>query len=169
MENLDPAARNIQTIAALEEAALSQRTTAERFSDWITKIIGSMTFVVIHLIAFVLWFVINLNWIPGVPAFDPFPFGILTLIVSTEGVLLAIFILISQNRMSRQSDIREHLDLQINLLSEQEMTKLLALVEEIRAHLGIRRVEDDKEIETLVSQTDVNRLVREIEEKLPEH
>ncbi|MFL6215628.1 MAG: DUF1003 domain-containing protein [Blastocatellia bacterium] len=167
MSTVDPAARNIQTIAALEEEALRQRTTAERFSDRITKVIGSMTFVGVHLVVFALWFLVNVNLIPGLAPFDPFPFGILTLIVSTEGVLLAIFILISQNRMSRQSDIRDHLALQISLLSEQEMTKLLRMVEQIRAHLGVERVEDDKIIETLVSDTDVNRLVREIEEKLP--
>src|SRR5918911_677609 len=84
MSTVDPAAQNIQTIATLEEEALRQRTTAERFSDRITKIIGSMTFVVVHLVVFALWFLVNVNLIPGLAPFDPFPFGILTLIVSTE-------------------------------------------------------------------------------------
>ena len=73
-----------------------------------------------------------MGFIAALPPFDPFPFGILTLIVSTEGVLLAIIILISQNRMIRQADRRAHLDLQINLLAEQEASLILRQVRRIR-------------------------------------
>ena len=86
-----------------------------------------MSFVVFHLLLFGVWFMVNLGLTPLRP-FDTFPFGILTLIVSAEGVLLAIFVLVSQNRMSRQANQRAHLNLQIGLLAEQETTKLLALV-----------------------------------------
>ena len=111
--------------------------------------------------------VINTGLIPGVEAFDPFPFGILTLIVSTEGVLLALIILISQNRMTRQADRRAHLDLQISLLAEQETTVMLHTVERIARHLGLPEDETEVEASNLVQRTDLNAMMRRLEERLP--
>jgi len=118
----DPMAYNVEAIAKLEEKELHRRTSGEKVADFFVSFMGSMPFLVFHIVWFAAWFIINLNLIPGIAPFDPFPFGILTLIVSSEGVFLAIFILISQNRMARQSDKRAHLDLQVNILTEQEMT-----------------------------------------------
>src|ERR671939_669503 len=89
----DPTEYNVEAIARLEQEALHRRSVAERLSDTITGFTGSMTFVVMHVVLFVVWVFVNLNLVPGVAPFDPFPFGILTLIVSAEGVFLAIFIL----------------------------------------------------------------------------
>src|SRR5437868_10372925 len=86
---LDPTKNNVEAIARLEEEALLSRSFAERISDAVVKAIGTATFLAIHLVGFGLWVVINLGWAP-VPVFDPFPFGILTLVVSAEGVLLCI-------------------------------------------------------------------------------
>ncbi|MDQ4120747.1 MAG: DUF1003 domain-containing protein [Acidobacteriota bacterium] len=113
----EPMAYNVDSIAKLEHKELHQRSSGEKVSDFFVSVMGSMPFLVFHVIGFAAWFVINLNAFPGVTPFDPFPFGILTLIVSSEGVFLAIFILISQNRMARQSDKRAHLDLQVNMLT----------------------------------------------------
>ncbi len=162
----NPAEKNIRAIANLEHEALNQRTVAERVSDAITRVTGSMTFVILHILAFALWVLVNLNWVPGVRAFDPFPFGVLTLIVSTEGVFLAIFILISQNRMTRQADQRSHLNLQINLLAERETTKMLQMLQAIYNHLGLGQVQDE-ETRELVEELQLERLAREIREKLP--
>src|SRR5579883_2986150 len=82
----DPTDYNVAAIARLERESLLERTLAERVSDVITKATGSMTFVVLHILLFIFWAVVNLKMIPGVEPFDPFPFGILTLIVSAEGV-----------------------------------------------------------------------------------
>jgi len=160
-------AYNVEAIAKLERAALLERTLAERISDKITGFIGSMPFVILHILLFIFWAVINLNLIHGIAAFDPFPFGILTLIVSAEGVFITIFILIGQNRMSRQSDRRAHLDLQVNILSEQEMTMMLRMQKQLCQHLGVNSEIVEEEAEELMKETDVEDLVVELEEKLP--
>jgi uncharacterized membrane protein len=158
------AQQNIRTIAKLEHEAIDQRSRGERFSDIITRFMGSMTFVVLHLIWLGAWFVVNLGWIPGVEPFDPFPFGILTLIVSTEGVILAIFVLISQNRMSRLSNQRAHLNLQISLLAEQETTKILQKLRAISERLDIP---SDEVVERLSQDTHLEALAEELKRNLP--
>src|ERR1700720_3989891 len=113
----NPTQFNIAAIAKLEEEALDRRTATERGSDAIVKFIGSMKFLMLHVILVVAWSTVNLNLIPNVKAFDPFPFGILALLVSSESVFLTIFVLISQNRMARQAERRSHLDLQVGMLA----------------------------------------------------
>ncbi len=157
--------KNIETIVRLEEEVAKQQTRAERVSGAFTRFMGSMTFVVLHLILFTTWCVINLGFTPIEP-FDPFPFGILTLFVSAEGVLLAIFVLISQNRMSRQANHRAHLNLQISLLAEQETTKLLQKVESIVDRLGIE-TDRDKELQQLSQETHLETLAKELQQRLP--
>jgi uncharacterized membrane protein len=164
----DPMAYNVEAIARLELKGLHQRSMGEKVSDFFVSLMGSMPFLVLHVLFFTAWFSINLGAIPGVEPFDPFPFGILTLIVSAEGVFLAIFILISQNRMTRQSDKRAHLDLQVSMLSEQEMTMMLRMQQRLCEHLGVEVDNVREEAQRLMDQTDVNRLVDELEEKLPE-
>jgi uncharacterized membrane protein len=163
----DPMAYNVEAIAKMEREALHERSFGERISDAITGFIGSMAFVVFHILLFISWGIINLNFVPGIPAFDPFPFGILTLIVSAEGVFITIFILIGQNRMSRQSDRRAHLDLQISILAEQEMTMMLRMQQKLCEHFGVDVDAIETEAEQLMSETDVKHLVGELEEKLP--
>jgi uncharacterized membrane protein len=158
--------QNIETIARLENEEMEKRALGERVSDVFTGFMGSMTFVVIHLVAFAAWFLINTGHTP-LPAFDPFPFGILTLIVSGEGVLLAIFVLVSQNRMSRQANHRAHLNLQISLLAEQESTKLLQKVERILDRLGIEESPKDQAIELLGQETHLETLAEELRRKMP--
>jgi uncharacterized membrane protein len=158
---------NVRTIAELERAAIRRRTLTERLSDNFTRIMGSLTFVSLHVVGLLAWFSINLGLVPGLHPFDPFPFGILTLIVSTEGVLLAIFVLISQNRMSRQANQRAHLNLQISLLAEQETTKLLQEVRRIAERLGIDRREDE-EARRLSQHTHLETLAAKLEQSLPD-
>ncbi len=163
----DPMAYNIEAIAKLEHKELHRRSAGEKVSDFFVSLIGSMPFLVFHITWFAVWFAINLNLFPGIPAFDPFPFGILTLIVSAEGVFLAIFILISQNRMTRQSDKRAHLDLQISILAEQEMTMMLRMQQKLCEHMGVEVSDIKAEARHLLEETDVRRLVSTLEKKLP--
>jgi uncharacterized membrane protein len=114
------------------------------------------------------WVTVNLGWLPGVPIFDPFPFGILTLIVSTEGVLLALFILISQNRMSRLADRRAHLNLQVSMLAEQELTLILQLQRRICDRLEIEVHEAGEEVDRFSKRTEITQVIEVLEEQLPE-
>src|ERR1700737_1290427 len=108
----NPTQYNIDAIAQLEHDALGRRTATERVSDVITKLVGNMGFLVAQVILIFVWSLVNLHAIPGLKAFDPFPFGVLALIVSTESVFLTIFVLISQSRMLRPSERLSHLALQ---------------------------------------------------------
>jgi len=108
-DSVHPTEFNIAAIAKLEQDALSSRTFSERASDAVTKFAGSAGFLFLHLFFILAWVAINLGLIPGIRSFDPFPFGILALVVSSESVCLTLFVLISQNRMARQSEKRSHL------------------------------------------------------------
>ncbi len=164
---VESARRNIETVVRLEQDAMKNRSLGERVSDLFTGFMGTMSFVVFHLLLFGFWVVVNVGWTPLKP-FDPFPFGILTLIVSAEGVLLAIFVLVSQNRMSRQANERAHLNLQIDMLSEQETTKLLQKVQSLVDHFGLEPEAGDGEARRLSQETQVEALVHEIRNSLPE-
>lgn len=130
-------AQSIEMILWLEEAATRRRTSADRIADGIAGFVGSVTFVLVHLVWFGLWVVTNTGLLPIVSVFDPYPFQLLAMLVSLEGVLLATFVLIKQNRMSELSDRRAHMDLQINLLTEREVTRLLQVTERLADRLGI--------------------------------
>ena len=95
-----------------------------------------MRFVYIHLALFGLWIGANLGWLPGVPRFDP-SFVVLAMVASVEAIFLSTFVLITQNRMAALADKRADLDLQISLLAEHEVTRLISLVTAIAEHMGI--------------------------------
>ena len=163
----ESAHQNIETISRLEHEEIERRSTSEKISEAFTRFMGSLTFVVLHLIGMAVWFSWNLGAF-GLEPFDPFPFGIFTLIVSTEGVILAIFVLISQNRMSRLANQRSHLNLQISLLAEQETTKILQRLKMIADHLEIRETVADEEAERLSQSTHLEVLAEELKRNLPE-
>ncbi|HTK43500.1 MAG TPA: DUF1003 domain-containing protein [Gemmatimonadales bacterium] len=127
--------RNVERVSALEAAEHRKATAGDRIADIITNFSGSMTFVWLNVLSIAVWMVVNLA-LPHPRRFDPFPFSLLTLVLSVEAIFLAIFILISQNRAARISDKRSHLDLQLNLLSEQENTKMLLMLERIGNAVG---------------------------------
>ena len=152
--------RNVETVLKLEEAAREQRTRPDRVAELIAGFCGSMTFVWVHVIWFGGWIILNLT--PGVRHIDPFPSTFLTLVVSLEAIFLSTFILISQNHDSRVSEKRNHLDLQINLLSEQENTQMLTLLQQIAARLGVD-VAHDSQAKVLEQPTKPETLVEQIE------
>jgi uncharacterized membrane protein len=163
-----PAADNIRAIVELQRRAARRQTVSERFSHRISQFAGSLTFVVMHLCWFAGW----AGWNALAPSgwrFDPYPYGLLTFIVSMEGVLIATFVLITQNRMSRQSDERDHLTLQVDLLSEQEMTIMLRMLRRISEHLGIPpETAEAARAEKLTEDTNVFDLVRTLQRELPD-
>jgi uncharacterized membrane protein len=152
--------QNVETVTRLEEAAREQRTPTDRLAEKIASFCGSMTFVWVHVVWFGGWLLLNL--IPGMPHVDPFPFTFLTLIVSLEAIFLSTFILISQNLDSRISERRSHLDLQLNLLSEQENTKMIGMLHAIAAKVGADLTQDSH-LKALSEETQPERLVEQIE------
>jgi uncharacterized membrane protein len=164
----NPTQYNIEAIAKLEHDALGRRTATERVSDVITKLVGNVGFLLAQAILISSWSLINLHVIPGLKAFDPFPFGVLALIVSSESVFLTIFVLISQSRMARQAERRSHLDLQVGMLSEQELTTILQMLQKLCHHMGVNVESSRQEVQSFSKTTDVHKLASELEDKLPE-
>jgi uncharacterized membrane protein len=152
--------QNVETVTRLEEAAREKRTPTDRLAEKIASFCGSMTFVWVHVVWFGAWILLNL--IPGIPHVDPFPFTFLTLIVSLEAIFLSTFILISQNLDSRISERRSHLDLQLNLLSEQENTKMIVMLHAIAAKVGADLTQDSH-LKALSEETQPERLIEQIE------
>jgi uncharacterized membrane protein len=164
----NPTQYNIDAIAKLEHEALDRRTPTERVSDVITKLVGNVGFLLAHLVLIAGWSLANLHAIPGLKAFDPYPFGVLALVVSSESVFLTIFVLISQGRMSRQSERRSHLDLQVGMLSEQELTTILQMLQKLCHHMGVNVESSKQEVQSFSKTTDVHKLASELADKLPE-
>jgi uncharacterized membrane protein len=162
----NPADDNIRAIARLEHAALSARSAATRMSDAITTWAGSGTSIVLHLIWFGGWLVANTRVVARQP-FDPFPFSLLTSIVSLEAIFLTLFVLASQNRLTRETDKRAHLDLQVNLLSEQEMTVVLRMLKELCEHFNLTATARSEIFRSLIQQTDVGDLAERVDRDLP--
>lgn len=152
-------AQNVRTIAELERAAQKERTAADRVADVITRFCGTIWFVWIHVAWFTFWIGANCGLVSK--PFDPFPFNFLTLVVSLEAIFLSTFILISENRQSRIDERRSSLDLQINLLAEQENTKMLQLLKEICQKLGINP-DKDPSVALLEEATQPDKLLDQI-------
>jgi len=158
--------RNIEIVANMEEKYLSHRGAGEIVADNIAAFSGSMTFVLLHIFIYGAWILINLKLVPFIPAFDPYPFMLLSMVVSLEAIFLSTFVLMKQNRMSKRADSRAHLDLQINLLAEKEMTMVLQMLQHIGAKVGVRDRELERELADLTDETPVEMLAEQIEEKL---
>jgi uncharacterized membrane protein len=154
--------RNIR--ALLEERRQHERrmNAEERVADAITRFAGSMRFVYLHALLFGGWLVLNLGVVPGVTPFDPFPFVMLAMFASVEAIFLSTFVLISQNRQAALAEKRADLDLQISLLSEHEVTRLVAMVDAIGEHLGIDHARSD-DVEELKRDVRPEAVLREID------
>jgi uncharacterized membrane protein len=162
-----PLDRNVRAIADLEQAAIQERSATDRLSDAITYVAGSAIFVAVHAVGFTFWIAANVGLVPGVTPFDPFPFAFLTLVVSLEAIFLSIFVLMSQNRMQRLADRRAHLDLQIDLLAEREVTAMLKMLRAICQKQGIHLGGLERDLQALLEETDVTALASDLEQKLP--
>jgi uncharacterized membrane protein len=154
--------RNVELIQKLEQAAKEERTRSDLVAEVVAKFCGSMTFVWVHVVWFGAWIIINVA--PGIHHLDPFPFTFLTLVVSLEAIFLSTFILISQNHDTKISERRNHLDLQINLLSEQENTKMIGILQAIATKVGAD-IPHDPHLQALSEDTAPERLVQQIESR----
>jgi uncharacterized membrane protein len=128
--------RNIHALLARRRREENRKPLSHQLADRITAFTGSMPFVTLHLVIFGLWIVINLGWIPFLPRFDP-SFVVLAMVASVEAIFLSTFVLITQNRMAAMANERADLDLQISLLAEHEITRLITLTTAIAERLGV--------------------------------
>ena len=154
-----------QVIESFEAKANSSRTVAERIADFMTTKFGSMAFLCANTLLFLFWILINTNQIPAIRQFDPFPFGLLTTMVSLEAIFLSIIVLMSQNRASKIDDIRDEIDLQITTIAEEEITKMMELQVMILKKQGID-ISADQELQQMLEPTDTNRIEKELEKQL---
>lgn len=145
----------------------AKRTIAEKFADWMTGRFGSVTFLGLNALWFASWIVINTGLIPGIEPFDPFPFGLLTMIVSLEAIFLAIIVLISQNREARIADLREEIDLQVNMMAEEEISKIVELLVKSLKKQGVN-VGDDPQIREMINGKTGADIERKMEKELDE-
>ena len=153
--------QNIHTIVHSRQLAANQRNPEEQLADAITDFSGRMYFVYFHVAWFAIWILINLGFF-GIKPFDPYPFGLLTMIVSLEAIFLSTFVLISQNRLSAEADRRADLDLQIGLLAEHELTRVLKMLDQIQDKMGIEN-DSDRELQDLEKNVHPEDVLAEID------
>jgi uncharacterized membrane protein len=166
-ENSRQSQSHIDSIVKQEEDALERRSSAERFADGVGLFMGSLPFVAFQLVFMLAWLLVNGGEIRGLRPFDPYPFSLLGMIVAVEAVILSSFILMRQNRMMRRGELRDHLNLQVDLLAEKEITKVLQMVRAICIHLGLQDIAGDKEIRELSETTSIESLSQTLEDRLP--
>jgi uncharacterized membrane protein len=162
----DVVERNIGTILEVREEFERSKSGQDRAADAFTAFSGSMRFVYLHVVWFGLWVIVNLGWL-GIKPFDPFPFGLLTMVVSLEAIFLSTFVLISQNRMTLAAEQWATLDLQINLLSEYEITRILTLVDAMADRMGVKEARDP-EIDELEKDIALEVVLKEMEDQAQE-
>jgi uncharacterized membrane protein len=160
--------KNIDAIIEAEQAAHRSRSASEVVYEFVGGVIGTLGFVGAQLIGVLLWMATNAGSAPPIYPFDPFPFPILSLILALEAVLIAAFVLMKQNRMSKLADRRAHLDLQINLTTERETTKIIGMLLEISKGLDLQHKVLDEESRQLSRLLTIETLIAAMHSKFPD-
>jgi uncharacterized membrane protein len=153
-------------IKSFEAEQLKDRSLIIKIADWLTSAFGSITFLVFNIVLFISWITINTGGVSQIPIFDPFPFILLTMIVSLEAIVLSIIVLMSQNKQSQISTLREELDMQVNLISEREITMMLKTLKKIAEKLDVKI--DDDEFNKMIASTDVSYIQKQLQTQLDE-
>lgn len=149
---------------SFEAKSLRSRSLLTQISDDLTAFCGSSFFLFFHVIFFAVWVIVNMGLVASIAPFDPFPFGLLTMVVSLEAIFLAIFILVSQNRSSYIATLRDEFHLRVNLIAEAEITKILEILAEMRKGLGIKK--EDRELTEMLERIDTSYIERSILEQV---
>lgn len=156
-----------QVIEAFEAKARAKRSWVEKLEDKITSTFGTFAFLAANLIFFTLWIVFNSDLIRGSKPFDPYPFILLTMVVSLEAIFLSVFVLITEKRQGKINDLRDEIELQVQLIEEQEVTKILGLLAVILKKLGVD-ASRDPELQRMLKPLDTEEIERRLEEQLKE-
>lgn len=151
-----------QMINRLKTKAALSRTKTEKVADWITKSFGSLFFLLINIAWFTIWIAINLGLVPFITPFDPFPFGFLTMTVSLEAILLTTFVLISQSRIEAIDNLREDIDLHFDIITEEELTKVMQIVVLIAKKNNID-LSKDQMLDEMLKPIDLEKIEKTLE------
>jgi len=140
------ASRNVNT--EVED----RRTQVEKVADWIAEFSGSIPFLMMHIVIYAVWILLNVNWLPGwkPPMFDPFPFGLLTMVVSLEAIILSVFVLLSQTRQAEKDRIRGDIEYEVNLKAELEIAHLHEKVDRLHEETVVRLDELQRRVQAPV-------------------
>ena len=154
-----------EMLQSIQNRLSERRTISDKLADFLVWSAGTVIVVVLHIIIFALWIMINLDLIPGMRIFDPYPFNFLTMTVSLEAIFLAIFVLMSQNRESKTADLRQEFDVQVNIIAEREITKIIHILAYIMSHLDIN-YEDDEELRQMMRPLNIDEIREQLEHQI---
>jgi len=157
---------HIETIARHEQEFYAKRSKADRLGDSIAGFAGSFPFVLIHLSIFSFWIIVNVARVGRIPHFDPSPFPMLDTVVALEAILLASFILMRQAGLAKRADERNHLMLQILLLTEREVSAVVTMNQQIAERVGLGHISRDQEIKEMGQPTSIDTMAQTIQENL---
>lgn len=142
-----------------------RRNIAERWADGTADSFGTLAFLVINCLVFVTWIVWNLGYIPEATIFDPFPFNLLTMVVSLEAIILSTIVLISQNRAAKIADIREEIDLQVNLRAERQISEVLRILDKLEHKMHVTHL-DNQWLADMEKPIDLKKLEKQMSKKI---
>ncbi len=162
-----PVERNIRSVARMEKMHDEQTTGLERFASAVAELAGTKLSILLHIAFLLGWLLINTGRIHVIQPIDRYPFTLLSTVVASEGVLLTVFVLFKQNTAQRRDDHFEQLNLQIDLLTEKEVTKALQLLRAVCIKLDIPEPAEDAELSEMSQVTSVGTLAERILEDLP--
>ena len=154
-----------KTVKSIKAKSDEERSFTEVVADRTTAFLGSTIFLLANILIIIVWIIINMGLVPGIQPFDAFPFALLTTAVSLEAIILAILVLISQNRAARVADLREEVQLQVNILTEEEITRLLWMLILLFQKNGIP-IPEDKRLQKLLRATDIKGIEKRIEKQI---
>ncbi|MBI4087063.1 DUF1003 domain-containing protein [Candidatus Kaiserbacteria bacterium] len=167
-KNIPPASGTLRTrnvVRSFKAKANERRSLIDKIADSLTGIFGTISFLCLNALFFMLWIASNIGLFSDVPLFDPFPFGLLTMIVSLEAIFLAIIVLISQNREAKVAELREEVELYINTYAEREITKLIYLQTLLLKKNGID-ISTDADVGQMLKELESDEIEKELEKQL---
>jgi uncharacterized membrane protein len=153
-----------QIIRSFEAKSLRKRSLTSKFADYLTSYFGSIGFLVLNLILFIAWVFVNMGKVPGIPIFDPYPYVLLITFVSLEAIILTTIVLMSQNRQSQIGTLRDELQLQVELITEKEISKVLMLLKKLLEKNEIKI--NDVELDEMLKEVDTSYIERKLEAQL---
>ncbi len=165
LTNPDNVVHRRSTIKSFKARANAKRTVSEKVADFLTAAFGTVFFLMLNAVFFAVWIVWNIGLIPSLSVIDPFPFGLLTMVVSLEAIFLAIIVLISQNREARVAELREEVELYINTYAENEITKMMYLQTLLLEKNGID-LSKDKDLQDMLKTLESEKIEKALQEQI---
>jgi uncharacterized membrane protein len=156
--------RSRQIIQSYEAKALRKRSWSTRATDVLASYFGTLEFLILNILFIILWAIANNGWLPFIPVFDPYPHVLLITLVSLEAIILTIIVLMSQNRQTQIDTLREELQLQVELIAEKEISKVLKLLNEIMKHEGVKI--KDPELKEMLDAVDTSYIEKKLEAQI---